>query len=108
MSLSAGTRLGPYEILSAIGAGGQSEVYRARDTQRGIEVVLRCLPETVAVKPDAVERIERDSRLLETLNHPNIGGLPAVRMTSISSQSVAVQRMVGAGGMANLLHKKMG
>ena len=73
-----GAQIGSYEIVSSIGAAGESEVYRARDTQRGVDVVLRPLPEAVAAKRDAVERMERDSRLLETLDHPNIAGLHAV------------------------------
>ena len=89
-----GTQIGSYEIVSAVSAVGESEVYRARDTQRGVDVVLRPLPEAVAAKRDAVERMERDSRLLETLNHPNIGGLHAVE-ESEGTQFLVTDLVIG-------------
>jgi serine/threonine protein kinase len=72
MSLSAGTRLGPYEIQSALGAGGMGEVYRALDTKLGREVAIKVLPSTFAVDPDRLARFEREARLLASLNHPHI------------------------------------
>ena len=68
----AGTRLGPYEVLAAIGAGGMGEVYRARDTKLGRDVALKILPEAFANDPDRLARFEREARLLASLNHPNI------------------------------------
>jgi Tol biopolymer transport system component len=72
MSLAPGTRLGPYEILSALGAGGMGEVYRARDTSLGRDVALKVLPGALAHDPDRLVRFEREARLLASLNHPNV------------------------------------
>jgi serine/threonine protein kinase len=72
MALSAGTRLGPYEILSAIGAGGMGEVYRARDTKLKRDVALKVLPETFARDQDRMARFQREAEVLAALNHPNI------------------------------------
>jgi serine/threonine protein kinase/Tol biopolymer transport system component len=72
MSLSAGTKLGPYEILSQLGAGGMGEVYRARDTRLAREVAIKVLPEGLARNADRLERFEYEARLLSTVNHPNI------------------------------------
>jgi eukaryotic-like serine/threonine-protein kinase len=72
MPLSAGTRLGPYEVLAPIGAGGMGEVYRARDTRLGREVALKILPAAFASDPDRVRRFEQEGRAAAALNHPNI------------------------------------
>jgi eukaryotic-like serine/threonine-protein kinase len=72
MPLSAGTRLGPYEILAPIGAGGMGEVYRARDTRLGRDVALKILPAAFASDPDRVRRFEQEGRAAAALNHPNI------------------------------------
>src|SRR5262245_61583091 len=72
MALSAGTRLGPYEILAAIGAGGMGEVYRARDTKLNRDVAIKVLPPVFASDPDRLARFEREAQVLASLNHPNI------------------------------------
>ena len=72
MPLSAGARLGQYEIVSALGAGGMGEVYRARDTRLHREVALKILPETFASDPDFRTRFEREARAVAALSHPNI------------------------------------
>ncbi len=72
MSLTEGARLGPYEILSLLGAGGMGEVYRARDTKLNREVALKVLPETFARDPERMARFEREAQVLASLNHPNI------------------------------------
>jgi serine/threonine protein kinase/Tol biopolymer transport system component len=75
MALSPGTRLGPYEILSALGAGGMGEVYRARDTKLGRDVALKVLPDTFSHDPGRLARFRREAQVLASLNHPHIGGI---------------------------------
>ncbi len=72
MPLEAGTTLGPYEILSPIGAGGMGEVYKARDTRLERIVAIKVLPEHVANDPDLKQRFEREARTVAALNHPHI------------------------------------
>src|ERR1700687_1572902 len=72
MSLNAGTRLGPYEILSAVGAGGMGEVYRARDTRLDRVVAIKILPDHLADRTELRERFEREARTVASLNHPHI------------------------------------
>src|SRR5437016_8652912 len=75
MSLAAGSRVGPYEILSAIGAGGMGEVYRARDTKLNRDVALKILPDTFALDADRVARFKREAQVLASLNHPHIAAI---------------------------------
>ncbi len=75
MSHAAGTKLGPYEVLSPLGAGGMGEVYRARDTRLGRDVAIKALPADFAQDSERMARFEREARLLATLNHPNIAGI---------------------------------
>ena len=82
MSLAAGTRIGTYEILSLLGAGGMGEVYRARDTRLGRDVALKVLPAAVAADPHRRARFERESQLLAALNHPNIAAIYGVEESS--------------------------
>ncbi len=72
MTLSAGTRLGPYEILSPLGAGGMGEVYRARDDRLRREVAIKVLPTSFATDPDRLRRFEQEAQAAGSLNHPNI------------------------------------
>jgi hypothetical protein len=78
MPLAAGTRLGPYDILSAIGAGGMGEVYRARDTRLNRDVAIKVLPELFASDPERLARFEREAQTLAALNHPHIAQIHAV------------------------------
>ncbi len=75
MPLGSGARLGPYEIVAAIGAGGMGEVYRARDTRLGRGVAIKVLLESFANDPDRLVRFEREAQLLASLNHPNIAAI---------------------------------
>lgn len=72
MTLAARTRLGPYEILTPLGAGGMGEVYRAKDSKLGRDVAIKMLPETVANDPERLARFEREARALAALNHPGV------------------------------------
>lgn len=72
MTISAGTRLGPYEIVAPLGVGGMGEVYRARDTRLGREVAVKVLPANRAQDPEALARLEREAQAVAALSHPNI------------------------------------
>ena len=90
MTLGAGTRLGVYEIIAPLGAGGMGEVYRARDTRLGRDVAIKVLPAAFVTDPERVARFEREAQLLASLNHPNIAaiyGLEEVRRDRSSSSS---------------------
>src|SRR5262245_23211002 len=75
MPLTPSTRLGPYEIVSALGAGGMGEVYRARDTRLGREVAIKVLPQHLSTDPERRARFEREARTISQLNHPHISTL---------------------------------
>src|SRR5206468_5251679 len=72
MPLAPGTRLGPYEVTAALGAGGMGEVYRARDTRLGRDVAVKVLPEHLSFSPELRARFEREARAISSLNHPHI------------------------------------
>src|SRR5499433_3711100 len=72
MALTPGSRLGPYEILSLLGAGGMGEVYRARDTRLKREVAIKVLPASFSADPDRLRRFEHEAQAAGSLNHPNI------------------------------------
>ena len=88
MPLSPGARLGQYEILAPLGAGGMGEVYRARDTKLGREVALKLLPELFAADPDRLMRFEREARTLASLNHPHIAQIYGTEDPSTGSGQV--------------------
>ena len=75
MALSVGARLGSYEIVSALGAGGMGEVYRARDTKLGRDVAIKILPDAFVRDPERVARFQREAQLLAALNHPHIAAI---------------------------------
>src|SRR5438067_8820947 len=72
MSMNPGTALGPYEIVSAIGAGGMGEVYKARDTRLNRDVAIKILPASFSSRPEMKARFEREAQTIAGLNHPNI------------------------------------
>ena len=72
MALSSGARLGPYEIVASLGAGGMGEVYRARDTRLSRDVAIKILPPSISKDPIARQRFEREAKTISGLNHPNI------------------------------------
>ena len=72
MRLPPGARLGPYEVLSALGAGGMGEVYKARDTRLDRIVAIKILPETLAGDPQFRARFDREARTISQLDHPHI------------------------------------
>jgi len=75
VNLTAGTRLGPYEVVGQLGAGGMGIVYRARDARLNRDVALKVLPESVTHDPVRVARFRREAQVLASINHPNIGGI---------------------------------
>ena len=97
MTLATGTRLGPYEILSPLGAGGMGEVYRAKDPRLGREVAIKVLPEAMALDRERLSRFEQEARAASALNHPNIvtiheigreGGLAFIAMELVEGKTV--------------------
>ena len=72
MALETGTKLGPYEILSQLGAGGMGEVYKARDTRLDRTVAVKVLPPTLSANPESRQRFEREAKAVSSLNHPHI------------------------------------
>jgi serine/threonine-protein kinase len=98
LPLTPGTRLGSYEILVPIGAGGMGEVYRARDTKLGREIALKVLPEVFAEDPERIGRFQREAQVLAALNHPHIaaiygledaGGITALAMELVEGDDLA-------------------
>ena len=82
MPLTIGARRGPSEVVSALGAGGMGEVYRARDTKLNRDVALKVLLPSVANDPDRLARFSREAQVLASLNHPNIAAIYGIEETS--------------------------
>jgi serine/threonine protein kinase len=94
MPLSPGTRLGPYEIVAPLGAGGMGEVFRARDPRLGRDVAIKVLPERLSSSPDARARFEREARTVSQLNHPHICTLHDVGRTPAEPGSEGTDYLV--------------
>ena len=106
MALTAGTRLGPYEITAPLGAGGMGEVYRATDTKLGRQVALKVLSAALAADAQYIARFQREAQVLASLNHPNIaaiygledsGGVRALVMELVEGLTLADR--IGAGAL---------
>ncbi|HXM78675.1 MAG TPA: serine/threonine-protein kinase, partial [Thermoanaerobaculia bacterium] len=94
MALAPGTRLGPYEILAAIGAGGMGEVYRARDERLGREVAIKVLPASFSADPDRLRRFEQEARAAGILNHPNITAVYDIGTNESDGAPYVVQELL--------------
>src|SRR5258706_16414289 len=108
MSLTAGARIGVYEILGAIGAGGMGEVYRAKDTKLNRDVAIKVLPELFAADADRLARFTREAQVLASLNHPNIAAIygiegQALVMELVEGEDLSVQLARGALALADAL-----
>ena len=95
MTLSAGVRFGPYEVLSALGAGGMGEVYRARDTRLDREVAIKVLPDTFTSDQDRLARFQREAKVLASLNHPNIAAIYGIE-DSNASHAIVMELVEGS------------
>jgi eukaryotic-like serine/threonine-protein kinase len=94
VNITPGSRVGPYEIVSALGAGGMGEVFRARDTNLGREVAIKVLPEAFAADAERLARFEREARVLASLNHPNIAAIYDLERTA-SATCLVMELAVG-------------
>ena len=112
MALASGTRLGPYEILAPLGAGGMGEVYRAKDTRLGRDVAIKVLPQHLSTNPEVRARFEREARTASGLNHPNIctlfdvgrdGETDYLVMELITGETLAHRLVKGALPTADVL-----
>src|SRR5258708_7191308 len=95
MSMAPGTRLGPYEVIEPIGAGGMGEVYRAKDTKLKREVALKVLPDSFAGDPERMARFQREARVLASLNHPNIAQIYGVEDRALVMELVEGETLSG-------------
>jgi len=103
MAVEAGTRLGQYEILSSLGAGGMGEVYRARDTMLGREVAIKVLPQGFSEDPERMARFEREAKVLASLNHNNIATLHGYE--SKSGFQFLVMELVGGETLSDRIKR---
>jgi serine/threonine-protein kinase len=94
MTLPRGSRLGPYEAVAPIGAGGMGEVYRARDTKLNRDVALKILPESFALDADRLARFRREAQVLASLNHPNIGAIDGLEESN-GTQALVLELVDG-------------
>ena len=106
MTLSIGTRLGPYEITGPLGSGGMGEVYRARDTQLDRDVAIKILPELFAADPERVARFTREAKTLAALNHPHIAQIYGFEKAG--SVSALVMELVEGPTLADLIAERAG
>ena len=103
MTLIAGARLGPYEVISAIGKGGMGVVYRARDTKLDRDVALKVLPDLFARDPERLARFEREARVLASLNHPGIAQIFGLEESS--DRPALVMELVPGQTLDEIIHR---
>jgi serine/threonine protein kinase len=112
MALAAGTRLGPYEIVAPLGAGGMGEVYRAKDTRLGRDVAVKVLPSHLSASAEVRARFEREARAVSSLNHPHIctlhdvgreGDTDYLVMELVDGETLAERLARGALPLADVL-----
>jgi eukaryotic-like serine/threonine-protein kinase len=101
--LATGTRLGLYEIVASLGAGGMGEVYRGRDTRLGRDVALKILPDLVARDKERLARFDREAKLLASLAHPNIATLYALE--EIDGRPVLVMELAPGDDLSRRLDR---
>src|SRR5262245_39217009 len=94
MTLQAGTRLGPYEILAPIGMGGMGEVYRARDPRLGRDVAVKVLPASFSTDPDRLKRFEQEAKAAGVLNHPNVTAVYDIGTNASDGAPYVVQELL--------------
>src|SRR5215468_7968445 len=103
MTLSAGTRLGPYEILSPLGSGGMGEVYRAHDTRLHRDVAVKVLPPSFAADANRLQRFSREAQAASALNHPNI--LTIFDIGTENDEPYLVSELLDGETLRDRLHK---
>src|ERR1700739_251161 len=103
MPFNAGTRLGSYEVLASIGAGGMGEVYRAHDTKLGRDVAIKVLPEAFAQDSDRLSRFQREAKMLAALNHPNIATIHGLEQSN--GTSYLVMELVSVATLAERIKR---
>ena len=96
MSIQPGDRIGPYEVIDQLGAGGMGEVWRARDQRLGRDVAIKVLPAVFVADPDRLARFEREAKLLASLNHPNIAQLHGIEEDASGGRALVMELVEGA------------
>jgi len=104
MLLNPGAKLGPYEVLSLLGAGGMGEVYRARDTKLNRDVALKVLPEVFARDAERMARFRREAQVLASLNHPNIATIHGLEESN--GRSALVMELVEGPTLAERIGRR--
>ena len=104
MTITAGTKLGSYEITAAIGAGGMGEVYQAQDTKLGRDVAIKVLPEAFAHDAERLSRFQREAKMLASLNHPNIATIHGLERTN--GTSYLVMELVSGETLADRIKRE--
>ena len=105
MTIAAGTRLGSYEVVAQIGAGGMGEGYQAHDTKLGRDVAIKVLPEAFAHNPDRLSRSQREAKMLASLNHPNIATIHGLERSD--GNDFLIVEMVSGGPQRSAKRKDL-